>query len=805
MQFSIHSSANDMITWRRLLTTCIAVLSAAILSAQQPDSTFWVPNGPVNALLLHDTTVILGGDFDQLSPVTGSLVRLDSVTAIHDPAFFKVNGPVYATTQDADGNIYVGGRFTRVGGQIVENIFRLKPDGSFDNSFVHTVSGTVYALHVHDSDIFIGGSFTKIDGEVRSNFGGINLYTGLVNTCDPVVNGPVYCMDYDPTGPVPMMVIGGQFNDVFGFNPPNLAKIQLSTGYPHTFNAVPWTAVPNLNGPVYAMKIIGPLLYIAGEFTLFGPIPRRGLAALFLQNGNLQPSNANVIGEVYAMEFTASGIYIGGDFAQLGNTPRSNLAKVDYNFAVQPWNPGTDGEVRVIKEMDSTRFFVGGDFDHAGGDTCRRGAIIDTAGVAADWNPVINATVRMFMRDSSGRMYAGGDFFGVGGMLRNNLCALSVNTGKVTAWNPDVNGTVYTMTMDGDSLYFAGTFNAVDGMTRGRMAAIHLTTNTLLPFNPVVNGIVRTIVVTDSLVYAGGNFTSLGGQTRGNIGKVNKSTGLATPWNPNCLGSVNSILVTPHWIYVAGFYNTISGVTRQNLSRIHPESAVADMSWICDTDDGIYHAEFYNSTIAVTGWFNTVNGQLSPDFAIVDTTSLQILPVNFSCDGFARTFTRLGDDFFISGMFDVINAAYHPRLAAYDQGDGSVDPWAPFPDAEPFTMQATSTRLFIGGTMGMTAGRFQPYFQVLPIQWVTGMDEAATMEHTLHVFPNPATDNITVNDVNAFDEYALTDIAGQVVLTGTVNGSILEISLAELAPGMYVLTMAGAATAPVTQTVIRQQ
>lgn len=792
-----------MMKWRKLfLAAALALLSAGTLSAQQPDSAFWVPNGPVNTLLLRDTTVLLGGDFDQLSPVTGSFVRLDTNTAQHDPSFFKVNGPVYAVALDTHGRMYVGGRFSRAGNQNVENIFRLKADGTFDYTFVHAVSGTVYALQVFDSALFIGGQFTQIDGETRSNFGGINLNTGAVNDCDPGVNGPVYCMDIDSV--LECMVIGGSFTNVFGFSPPNIAKISVYTGAPFTFNAVPWTAVPNTNGAVYDVEVIGSVIYMAGEFTLFGPTPRKGMACIHRHTGNLQPFNANILGSVYTMEFTDSAVYFGGDFTAIGNVLRSRLAKVDYSFALQPWNPGADGVVRVIERLDDARFFVGGDFAMAGGDTCRRGAIIDTAGVAENWNPVINAPVRTFMRDTLGRMYVGGEFFGAGGVLRNNLCALSVNSGTVTAWNPDVNAAVYTMTLDGDSLYFAGGFTMVDGVTRGRMAAIDLAGDTLLPFNPVVNGIVRTIAVTDSVVYAGGNFSSFGGQPRGNVGKVNKATALATPWNPNCLGTVNSILVTPHWIYIAGFYTTISGVTRQNLSRIHPQSAVADLNWICNTDDGIYHAEFYNTSLVITGWFDMVNGQSSPDFAIVDTTSLQTQAVNFACDGFARTFTRYGDDFFISGMFEVVNAAYHPRLLAYDNGNAAIDPWAPFPDAGPLTMQATATRLFIGGAMGVTAGRFQPNFQVLPVQWVTGTDEIAQTQRPLHVFPNPTSDQITVNDVNAFTQYTVTDLAGHTVLTGSVNGSTLEISLGTLAPGMYVLTMIGESVLPVSQRIVRQ-
>lgn len=761
------------------------------LIAQQPDSIFWVPNGPVNSLVLHDTTVIIGGDFDQLSPVTGSFIRLDTSTAQVDPSLFKVNGAVYAIFEDtASGYIYVGGSFTRVGNQSAENIFRLKPDGTFDNTFSHAVNGTVYAIDKHDTDLFIGGDFTQIDGQTRNYFGGIQLNTGDLNYCDPDLNGPVYCMALDVVSGT--IIIGGDFTQLQTFNPPYIAKIVMTTGGPITFNAVPWTAVPNVNGPVYDVELRSGMIFMCGEFTQFSSVPRRGLAAILNINGNLQAPNAGVVGSVYTLEIIASSIYIGGAFSSAGLQPRANLACLDFNFTALPWNPGTNGIVRDISVVDSDELFIGGNYSVIGGDTSGRGAIVDRfTGTVRNWNPEINGPVYASAIDAPGRLYVGGDFFGSGGELRKNLCALSVNTGLVTAWNPAVNNTVHTMTLDGDTLYFAGDFAVVGATSRGRAAAIDLNGFSLLPFNPIVNGLVRTITVTDSAVYMGGNFTSLGGQPRNNIGKVSKSTSLATPWNPNCFGTVNKILVDQSWVYVAGFYSTISGVSRENLSRLNPNTATADWNWICDTDDGIYEAEFYNGKLALGGWFNTVNGQTSPDFALVDTVSLQLTPVNFACDGFVSSFTTYGDDFFLAGNYNLVNAQIQPSLSAYDEGNSAVDPWTPAPNAPPKCLQATATRLFLGGGMTTTAGRFHPHLQVLTIQGVTGLDEQHQAVSAFTVYPVPAGDFITIESEKNFTTYTITDITGKIVQTGELQtgNSGQTISLADLSAGMYILNL----------------
>lgn len=778
-----------MVVRGRLLVIFAGVLCSLHCIAQTVDTAFWVPNGKVESLVLHDTTVIIGGDFDQVSPITGSFVRLDTVTARFDSSLFKVNGSVYAICRDSNGYVYVGGSFTRVGGQAVDHLFRLTPAGTFDNSFSCPVDGPVYALCYYNTDIYIGGSFSSINGETRNNCGSINVDTGGVNVFDPNVNGPVYCIKADTM--YNCMILGGDFTGVGAFSPPYIAKVFCYLGQPWTFSAVPWSANPNADGPVYDIEIIGNRVIIGGEFLSFGAVNKRGLAKLILYNGSVVADNALVNGSVYDIVTIDSTIYLGGLFNAVGQTPRQNLANVDFFFNLQNWKPSTDGVVKTMTIMgDSSRFFVGGDFVKVNGDTCQRGALItfNDTGTAANWNPMINHRVRASYRDTSGRLYVGGEFFGAGGVIRNNLCALSVNSGKVTGWNPDVSHPVRTITLDEDTLYFAGDFSAVGGIARGRIASIDLGTSTLTPFNPGVNGLVRTIEVTDSVVYFGGNFTTLGGQPRQNIGKVDKYTSLARPWNPGCLGTVNSIHATPAWIYVAGFYNTIAGVTRQNLARLQPVQGYADWNWICDTDDGIYQTEFYNGKMVLGGWFSTVNGTPASDFVYLDTASLQVTTPAFACDGFVSRFTNYGDDFFLAGMFDIVNAQYKPRLAAFDDGNNAVDTWSPLVNSTPESMQATSTRLYAGGAMTSCGSTFHPFLQVISIQWVTGLDETQT-QNAFDVYPVPATDFITVK-ADGMTRYEITDIAGKIVRTGTLDGTTENsISIAELAPGAYVLTL----------------
>jgi hypothetical protein len=800
------STPLPMVNLGRLLVVFTVGLCSGILSAQQPDSTFWVPNGIVNTLLIHDTTLIIGGDFDLVSPVTGSFVRIDTTVPDVSATLPKVFGTVYATAVAQNGYVYVGGRFNRVANQSVSNLFRLKPDGTFDHSFNNAVAGTVYCLEVTDTVLYIGGEFADINGVQRNNFGAIDLITGATHICNPDVNGPVYCMDIDPNSFANAMIIGGDFTQVGTRSPRYLAKIGMDIGDVKGSGPGPWTAQPYADGPVFDVHVDETWVYIAGEFTQFIPIIRPGFAKLLKGNGTVQADDAQVNGPVYVMEFADSAIYIGGNFTSVGGQTRNNIAALETDLSLrQWWDIGTNGTVRVIYPLDKTRFFFGGDFTRLGNDTCGYGGIVYKATAhTKNWDPKFNHPVYTAVCDTFLRLYVGGEFYGAGSVPRNNLCAISLNTGRVTGWDPDVNAPVFTLTLDGDTLYFAGDFTATGGVSRGRIAGIDLSTATLLPFNPGVNGLVRSIAVTDSFVYAGGNYTVIGGQPRNNIGRVSKFTAQTSVWNPDCFGTANTVIATPGWIYVAGYYSNIGGYPRQNVARLHPHSGLADQSWICDTDDGVYHAALYNNQLVIGGWFTQVNAQNAAQFALFDITTMQLSPAAFSSDGYVRTFTQSGDDFFIAGTFQLAGPVYTPHLAAYDAGDNAIDTWAPFPSSMPLTMEATTTRLFVGGNTSFVGGRFHPNLQVLPIQWVTAVDEQSPVAASLNVYPNPASDQIAVQETGAYTHYTLTDVAGNVLQSGTITGTTLQLSVGAYDAGMYFLTVAGEDQQPVTQRIIKQ-
>ena len=99
------------------------------------------------------------------------------------PPIASVNGPgVYSIGLQADGRMMVGGRFARVGGFQRKYLARINGDGTLDPSFNASISGeistdpylpiapAVYALAVQeDGGVLFGGHFSRVNGEIRQN------------------------------------------------------------------------------------------------------------------------------------------------------------------------------------------------------------------------------------------------------------------------------------------------------------------------------------------------------------------------------------------------------------------------------------------------------------------------------------------------------------------------------------------------------------------------------------------------------------------------------------------------------------
>jgi hypothetical protein len=785
-----------MVMKRVLLALFSLLLAGNIIRAQSIDTSLWVTNGPINALLVRDSLLFMGGDYSQVSPCTGHFVALDSVTAEYDLPFPKVDGRVNCIEQDSFGRIYVGGRFDRVGNTPISNLFRMNQQGQIDMNWNPNPNGEITCLQMVGYVLFVGGNFTVIAGEIRGCGAAIDN-TGDALPFDPLANGPIYVIEPDTSGTI--LTIGGAFTTSGGSPIPYLEKVFAASGFYVPYGNTFWAAQPGVNAPVRTIRELNGKLYIGGDFTSFGSFTRKGLAILNSNSGLLQPQDASINGTVNDMELIDGKIYFGGNFGIVDGQFRTNLACVDTNFNVLAWNPEADKRVYTLTpSTDSTYLYIGGAFTRITGDTMYHACAIDTAmaGLVHDWQPMPDGNVYAILPGINARVFIGGDLAGVNGVIRKNLCAINLNTKIPSAWSPDINDRITSLYATNTDLFIGGDFTLCDAQFRTHIASYALSSYTLNVFNPGVNGLVRVMTSDQNLLYIGGNFTQAANQSRDNIACIDMTNSQATIWNPGCAGTVNDLIIDGDHLYVAGFYSQAGGLPRQNISRISRSTAIADWLWEADADNGIYDIDLYNGVLYAGGWFENIGGQAHPYFAALDTSDGNVLSFNPPADNYVRYFARWNDDLFISGAFQLVNqSSYYPHLVNYDLGDGLYDFWAPAPDNIPVCLAATQDWLFTGGDFQYITGKFQPNLAMVHTSFVTGQNENTNTPSVISIFPNPAGEVLYVNAFSRKQEvtgYCITDLSGRIIKEEKVNQSYFSIDLSGFSSGMYLITITDA-------------
>src|SRR5262245_31871645 len=76
------------------------------------------------------------------------------------------------------------------------------------------------------------------------------------------------------------------------------------------------------------------------------------------------------------------------------------------------------------------------------------GTTVSSAQSPLRYLPSTNGTVNA-VAASGGTIYIGGSFTMVGASARNNIAAIDAATGNVKAWNPNANGAVFALALDG--------------------------------------------------------------------------------------------------------------------------------------------------------------------------------------------------------------------------------------------------------------------------------------------------------------------------------------------------------------------
>ena len=111
--------------------------------------------------------------------------------------------------------------------------------------------------------------------------------------------------------------------------------------------------------------------------------------------------------------------------------------------------------------------------------------------------------------------------------VRKNIFAFGLDDGQVRSFAPEVDGAVYALAPGDDgTVYAGGAFKTVNGASQRGLARITLSGQRVSSFGAKINwGDVRALATRGNSLYAGGTFSAINGVDRAALARMNAVTG----------------------------------------------------------------------------------------------------------------------------------------------------------------------------------------------------------------------------------------------------------------------------------------
>jgi hypothetical protein len=482
-----------------------------------------------------------------------------------------------------DGQLYAGGTFTNSGEIAVTNLARW--NGSSWSAVGGGVTGTsgvlggspVAALQFIGNDLYVGGRFTTVGGSVTAS----NIAKWNGSTWSALGSGL-----RTPPNSGPVSALGALGNDLYAFGNFTNAGGVAASGLAR-WNGVNWSAFGALNGTRACAVSNAGSLYICGDFNVanYDTVSNVIGNHIIRWDGSTWHPVSGKPGHgthffIYTLELGQDGLYAGGFVNAFGSTVARRVAR----WNGTNWNAlgsGVTGEyngntlaVRAIGTQNN-EVFIGGGFVNAGGVTANNIAKWD----GGNWSALgygVDSTVSA-IETTATDVYVGGGFTNA-----FDAPGFGYTVNRIARWNPGSgwwplgtgmsSGGINVIRAQGGLIYAGGSFTTAGGITANRIAVWNGSTWASLGIGAAngLNGTVNSILVDGADLYVGGSFTMAGGATARAIAKWNGSS-----WSPVGQGffhtstaNVSDLTKIGSHLYACGSFTNAGGsVVTRGIAR----------------------------------------------------------------------------------------------------------------------------------------------------------------------------------------------------------------------------------------------
>jgi uncharacterized delta-60 repeat protein len=305
--------------------------------------------------------------------------------------------------------------------------------------------------------------------------------------------------------------------------------------------------------------------------------------------------------------------------------------------ALDGFDPGANGTIRVLAVQADGKILVGGEFTTLGGGgtgtTARNyiGRLNADGSLDTSFNPGANSFVSALVVQPDGKILVAGGFTTLGGggtgtTTRNFIGQLNADGSLDTSFNPGANSVVRTLAVQADGkILVGGEFTTLGGggtgtTARNYVGRLNADGSLDTSFNPGANNYVRTLAVqADGKILVGGQFNAFGGGGTGttpinHIGRLNADGDLDMSFDPGANSVVRAIaLQADGKILAGGEFTTLGGRgvgtnPRKYLGRLNKDGNLdagfdpGANGWV-----GVLAVQA-DGKILVGGWFTSLGG-----------------------------------------------------------------------------------------------------------------------------------------------------------------------------------------------------
>jgi len=353
-----------------------------------------------------------------------------------------------------------------------------------------------------------------------------------------------------------------------------------------------------VNGPVFAIAVDGPCVYVGGRFTRAGGVAANNIACWRtdlrrwapLKNGVTGGSNAYVA----SLAVLDNHLFVGGEFSDADTVAANNIAAWDgdsWSYLGSTKQNGVSGTVNALAVGHGV-LYVGGNFTSAGDQAVASLASWngeEWSSLGEGVNGYVNALA--IVQD---RVIAGGEFSRAGDTTANNIARWSVmarrwlplaapkgNGGSSNNYQGNgVAGVVRGMVADNNRVFVTGTFRTADP---GDMISAPISAQFIARWyesgsdldsgniwwgslGAGLNGYGNVVGVMNTKIFVGGAFSQAGLLNAGHIARWDGKRWSSLSVGIN--GPISALTALNNRVWAAGSFNSDDGVTSTHLATV---------------------------------------------------------------------------------------------------------------------------------------------------------------------------------------------------------------------------------------------